>query len=270
MLRPFEKCPKKAVEALRGNRRKRKKWRGAGGLWYNISTWCTPAAMGAGFERQMCPAVNTKGTCGRKLGLYGVWGKPLRIKGAGGMCHGTCETHFARAGDFCAGKPWPAGTAVPAARHGALAFAFGAFGLLCVVSCLPAACKRGAAAAACHDRWVRAAFGLFFDACGGNRVLYCAAVHGNAACAGPVFCTAVGGPCGKPAGVPSAGGRAAGKRLFPCGVHIKASAGGVARAAAVFVVAALFQHLFIFPCAENRAQGILFRACTAGGRGGPY
>ena len=55
-----------------------------------------------------------------------------------------------------------------------------------------------------------------------------------------------------------------------CGVHIKASAGGVARAAAVFVVAALFQHLFIFPCAENRAQGILFRACTAGGRGGPY
>ena len=44
----------------------------------------------------------------------------------------------------------------------------------------------------------------------------------------------------------------------------------VARAAAVFVVAALFQHLFIFPCAENRAQGILFRACTAGGRGGPY
>ena len=103
-------------------------------------------------------------------------------------------------------------------------------------------CPRRAkgAAAARHDRRIRAAFGLFFAAGGRDTVLCRTAVRRAAACACPVFCAAVGGACGKPAGFPAAGGCAADKRLFPRGPHLAASPDSVARAAAVFVVAALF------------------------------
>ena len=73
-------------------------------------------------------------------------------------------------------------------------------------------------------------------------------------------------PCGKSAIFPPAGGRAADKRLFPRGPHLAPSSGNMARAAVVFVVGAFFQHLSVFPCAENGAQRIFLRMCTAGGQ----